>query len=83
MPVTAPACSLCKLLFLRFEQNTLQGDGKSTLRSDDGLELRQVAGRHQAQAGQTSNAGLTAPAARNTHRFPDGKAARVSAPRTD
>lgn len=84
---TAPAPCLCKLLFLRFEQNIPQGDRRSTLRSSNGLERRQFAGRRQDQASQTSNAGLTAPAARNTHHFPDGKAgdytARVLAPRTD
>lgn len=79
----APAHCPCKLLFLRFKQ----GGRKSTLRSSNRLELRQVAGRHQGQARQTSNTGLTAPAARNTHHFPDSKAgnstARISVSRTD
>lgn len=83
---TAPARCLCKLLHLTSGQNTSQGDRKSTLRSRNGLELRQVAGRHQGQASQTSNAGLTGPAARNTHCFTVSKVgdstARVSAPCT-
>lgn len=82
----APARCLCKLLDLTSGQNTLQGDRKSTQRSRNGLELRQVVGRHRGQASQTSNAGLTAPAARNTHCFTASKAedsaARVSAPCT-